>query len=229
MDGITHRLFEMQDVSYKNFQCKFIPTVDADTVIGVRIPVLRKFAKEFAKTKACGEFIQHLPHQYYDENNLHAFVIEGIKDYNEAIKAIENFLPYIDNWATCDMLSPRSFKNNLVPLYERIKVWIRSGKTYTVRFAINMLMNFYLDEATFDKEHLQLVASADSDDYYVYMAVAWYYATAMVKHYDEVLPLLLNHRLLRKTHNQTIQKAIESYRITAEQKDYLRGLKVKRC
>ena len=224
--NITEQLFSMQDEKYKLFNCKLIPTVDPDTMIGVRVPMLRKLAKELNGTTEAQAFLSELPHKYYEENNLHAFLIALTKDYDNCIAELEQFLPYIDNWATCDGLSPKVFKKHLPELLEHIKVWIASEHTYTVRFAIGMLMQFYLDDA-FDKQYTDLVAAVQSEEYYVNMMRAWYFATALAKQYDTAVMYLENQRLDVWTHNKTIQKAIESYRITDEQKQYLRSLKRK--
>jgi len=224
--NITERLLSMQDEAYKQFHCKLMPTVNPDTVIGVRVPMLRKLAKELYGTAEAEAFLSELPHKYYDENNLHAFLIAQIKDYNSCIAEVERFLPYINNWATCDGLSPKIFKKHLPELLEHIKVWLASDETYTVRFAIGMLMQFYLDDA-FDLQYSDMVAAVKSEEYYVNMMIAWYFATALSKQYAAVLPYLENHKLDIWTHNKTIQKAIESYRITDDQKKYLRGLKRK--
>lgn len=226
IEEIQKRLFELQDLKYRDFQCKLMPTVAPDTVIGVRTPELRKLAREFAKTPEAAEFIKILPHKYYEENNLHGFLIETIKDYGQLIEATEAFLPYVDNWATCDLMSPKVFKKHLPELYERIKVWLKSEHTYTVRFGIEMLMSFYLD-GEFKEEYPELVAGVRSTEYYVNMMIAWYFATALAKQYEAVLPYIENQRLDKWTHNKAIQKAIESYRITDEQKAYLRSLKMK--
>lgn len=223
---IQARLFELQDLKYKEFQCKLMPTINPDTVIGVRTPELRRLAREFAKTPEALEFIKILPHNYYEENNLHGFLIETIKDYEVAIAAVEAFLPYINNWATCDLISPKVFKKNLPELYEKIKVWLKSDQTYTVRFGIGMLLGFYLDEA-FRPEMLDLVAGVRSEEYYINMMIAWYFATALAKQYDSTLPVIQERRLEKWPHNKAIQKAIESYRISDETKAYLRTLKVK--
>lgn len=230
MNSITeefqHRLFELQDLKYKAFQCKLMPTVDPDTVIGVRTPVLRKLAKELSKLPEAAKFLAILPHTYYEENNLHGFLIETIKDYDASIAAVEAFLPYIDNWATCDLMSPKVFKKHLPELYEKIKVWLKSDQTYTVRFAIEMLMSFYLDD-NFRPEMLELVVGVRSEEYYINMMIAWYFATALAKKYNATLPYFKEHRLESWTHNKAVQKAIESYRISNEAKIYLRTLKIK--
>lgn len=226
-EAIQTRLFELQDLKYKEFQCKLMPTVKPETVIGVRTPELRKFAREFSKTPQAMEFLKTLPHTYYEENNLHGFLIETIKDYDAAIAAVEAFLPYIDNWATCDLISPKIFKKHLPELYEKIKVWLKSDHTYTVRFGIGMLMSFYLDDE-FEPEMLDLVAGVHSQEYYINMMIAWYFATSLAKQYDAALPVLQEQRLDKWVHNKTIQKALESYRITDDVKSYLRTLRIKR-
>jgi len=203
-----------------------MPTISPDVIIGVRTPALRKLAKETAKSTEVERFLQELPHTYYEENNLHAFLIEGIKDFDACIAALNEFLPYVDNWATCDMMAPKVLKTNLPKLYEWIKIWIASGETYTIRFGVNMLMKYYLEEV-FLPEYAELVASIRSEEYYVKMVVAWYFATALAKQYEAVLPYLTEHRLDVWTHNKTIQKAVESYRITPEQKLFLKSLKRK--
>jgi 3-methyladenine DNA glycosylase AlkD len=231
---ISDRLFELQDLKYRDFQCKLMPTVNPETVIGVRTPELRKLAKEFAKEPGntpraetpAMEFLKILPHNYYEENNLHGFLIEQIKDYDTCIAALDAFLPYVDNWATCDLMTPKVFKKHLPELLEKIKEWLASGRTYTIRFAIEMLMSFYLDEQ-FKPEYLELVAGVRSQEYYVNMMIAWYFATALAKQYSASLPIIEQHRLDTWANNKAIQKAIESYRITDEQKAYLRTLKVK--
>jgi len=224
-EDVQSRLFELQDLKYKEFQCKLLPTVKPETVIGVRTPELRKLARKLYKTPEALEFLEILPHKYHEENNLHGFLIEIIKDYDAAIAAVEAFLPYIDNWATCDLISPKVLKKQLSELYEKIKVWLRSGQTYTVRFGIEMLMSFYLDD-NFRPEMLELVADVRSEGYYVKMMIAWYFSTALVKQYEAALPYIQEQRLEKWTHNKAIQKALESYRISDEAKAYLRTLKV---
>ena len=223
---IGNRLFELQDLKYKDFHSKLMPTVDPETVIGVRTPELRSFARELAKTSDAAEYIKILPHKYYEENNLHAFLLEKIKDYDVLIKALDSFLPFVDNWATCDLMSPPIFKKHKEELLEKIKEWIKSEHTYTVRFGIKMLMSFYLDD-NFKAEYLELVAAVKSEEYYVNMMIAWYFATALAKQYGSAVAYLENRRLDKWVHNKTIQKAVESYRITEEQKEYLRSLRLK--
>lgn len=221
---IRNRLFEMQDLKYKEFHSKLMPTISSDVIIGVRTPELRKFAKELWKEQDIAEFLSNLPHQYYEENNLHAFLIEMIKEYDECIEALNVFLPYVDNWATCDMMAPKVFKKHLPELREQIKIWLDSEYVYEVRFAVDVLMKYYLDDA-FEPEYLEWVAAIDSEEYYLKMVVAWYFATALAKQYEAVIPYIEEQRLEKWTHNKTIQKAVESYRITAEQKEYLRTLR----
>lgn len=221
---VQDKLFELQDLKYKDFNAKLIPTVASELIIGVRTPVLRKFAKEFSKDPRCTDFLESLPHKYYEENNVHAFLIEQIGDYDRTIEELERFLPYVDNWATCDMMRPKVFKKNPDRLLENIKDWIKSDKTYTIRFGIEILMTFYLDEL-FSPEYPEMVLSVKSDEYYVKMMVAWYFATALAKQYNEILPIIIRGLSDKWTHNKAIQKACESYRITDEQKKYLRTLK----
>lgn len=223
---IQKRLFEMQDLKYRDFHCRLMPTIDPETVIGVRTPALRKFGRELSKLSESAEFLKILPHTYYDENNLHGFLIENMKDYDACIAAVNAFLPYVDNWATCDLMSPKVFKKHLPELLDSIKGWMQSDETYTIRFGIGMLMSHYLDEH-FRPEYLDMVAAVRSDQYYVNMMIAWFFATALAKQYDTALPYIEEHRLDQWTHNKAIQKAVESYRISDEQKAYLKSLKVK--
>lgn len=230
MENVTQyvqgRLFELQDLKYRDFHAKLMPTVSKEYVIGVRTPALRKFAKEFAKTERAEEFLQQLPHEYYEENNLHGFLIAGMKDFGRCIEELDRFLPYVDNWATCDLLSPKIFKKHLPEVLEKIRVWIASEHTYVIRFGIGMLMSFYLDEE-FELEYPEMVSKIRSKEYYVNMMIAWYFATALAKQYEAVLPFIENGRLDKWTHNKAIQKAAESYRVTDEQKAYLKTLKIK--
>ena len=223
-EEILQRLFTLQDLTYREFQAKLMPTVDKSTIIGVRTPELRKLAKEFAKRVDVGTFLDVLPHGYYDENNLHGFLLCEEKDFDCVIGRLDAFLPYVDNWATCDLLSPKAFKKHKAELLPHIRRWLVSDKVYTVRFSIEMLMSHYLDE-DFEPEYLDWVAAVESEEYYVNMMIAWYFATALAKQYDAALPYLEKHCLSPWTHNKTIQKAIESYRITDAQKAYLRTLK----
>ena len=224
---VRKRLFEMQDTGYRDFHARLIPTVEKEKIIGIRTPILRKFAKEFGKTERSEMFLKVLPHQYYEENNLHGLLIEQIKAYPSCIAALDRFLPYIDNWATCDMIALRTVKNHLDIFIQEVCRWIASDHPYIVRFGIGMLMRYYLDEQ-FKPEYPKKVAEVKSDEYYVNMMRAWYFATALAKQYDQIIPYLEEKRLDTWTHNKTIQKAIESYRITPEQKIYLRTLRVKK-
>ena len=203
-----------------------MPTVDKARVIGVRTPKLRAFAKEFGKTEEAKEFLKVLPHQYYEENNLHGLLIEQIKDYPTLIRELNRFLPCIDNWATCDLLTVRVVKKHLDTFTEEVERWLASDHTYTIRFGIGMLMRYYLEEH-FSLEYPEKVAKIRSEEYYVNMMRAWYFATALAKQYEAIFPFLEEKRLDAWTHNKTIQKAIESYRITQEQKVYLRTLRIK--
>ena len=223
---IQKRLFELQDLKFKDFQCKLIPTVNPDSVIGVRTPELRKLAKEICKMSDISNFIDIYPHKYFEENNLHGFLIETVNNFERTIEYIDKFLPYVDNWATCDLVSPKIFKKNLPELFEKIKVWINDDHTYTIRFGIEMLMRFYMDEY-FRDEYLDLAAAVKSHEYYVNMMIAWYFATALAKQYEATIPYIENHSLDKWTHNKAIQKAIESYRVDKEHKEYLRTLKIK--
>lgn len=226
MTEIQKRLFEMQDLKYRDFHSRLMPNIDKDLVIGVRTPQLRKFAAEVLKSGSAAEFIKVLPHKYYEENNLHAMLIEHIKDYDATIIETERFLPFIDNWATCDMFKPKIFNRNKDKLIDKIYEWIDSDSVYTVRYAIGMLMKFFLDE-DFDTKYLDTVAAVKSDEYYINMMIAWYFATALAKQYDDAIKVIENRRLDPWTHNKAIQKAIESYRIDKGTKDYLRLLKIK--
>ena len=222
---IKTRLFEMQDFGYRDFHGRLMPTVDKNVIIGVRTPQLRKFAKELSGRPDIGEFLGQLPHVYYEENNLQGFLIEQIKDYEKCLAETEKFLPYIDNWATCDLMAPKVFARHTRELLEPIRGWLASGKTYTVRFGIGMLMRFYLD-GEFEPEYPEMVAAIRSEEYYVNMMIAWYFATALAKQYKAILPYFEKQRLADWTHNKAIQKARESRRITPEQKEYLNTLKV---
>ena len=226
-EEIRNGLFDLQDSQYRDFQAKLIPSASADKMIGVRTPVLRKLAKDLAKRKDIGGFLNDLPHRYFDENQLHAFIISQLKDYEQCMEEVIRFLPYIDNWATCDQLSPKIFRKHRPKLADQIRKWIISDHTYTIRFGIGMLMEHFLDE-DYDPAYPEMVACIRSDEYYVNMMIAWYFATALAKQYDSILPFIKNRRLDPWTHNKTIQKARESYRISPEQKEYLKALKISR-
>ena len=225
-EEIRTALFQLQDIKYRDFQSKLMPTVASERFIGVRTPELRKMAKELAKRTDIDSFLNDLPHIYFDENQLHAFIISDIKDYAACLEKVETFLPYVDNWATCDQMTPKIFRKNKEDLSEIINKWLSSGRTYTIRFGIKMLMDHFLDES-FDPEYPRQVAAIRAEEYYVNMMIAWYFATALAKQYDAVLPYIEERKLAVWTHNKTIQKAVESYRISPEQKEYLRSLKLR--
>ena len=223
---IQETLFSFQDLEYKDFQSKLIPNVCRDNVIGVRVPILRKIAKDFAKQKESEQFLHRLPHKYYEEYHLHSFLIAEKKDIQECLKLLDNFLPYIDNWAVCDSCSPKVFKENLDLLLVYIKEWIASDKEYVCRFGILSLMRFFLEEKTFKEEYLEMVCNVKSEYYYVKMMQAWFFATALAKQYGSTLKIFHQNRLSHWVHNKSIQKATESFRITKEQKQELRLLKI---
>lgn len=225
MTPTQEKLFALQDKEYKAFHEKLMPTVSSHTVIGIRTPVLRRFAAEFAKTEDIAAFMASLPHAYYEENNLHGFLIEKIQDFEKAVNALETFLPYIDNWATCDMLSPKIFAKNKEKLLPYIQKWLTSSHTYTVRYGIVSLMKHYLD-ADFRPEYLEMVAHISSDDYYIRMAMAWFFAEALLKQYEIALPYLIEKRLPLWVHNKTICKYTESLRPTKEEKDAIKALRI---
>ena len=226
-EEIRTELFNMQDEKYRDFQAKLIPTVEADTIIGVRTPLLRKYAGQLLKRDDLQEFLSDLPHKYFDENQLHAFILSGMKDYEKCVNEVNKFLPFVDNWATCDQMSPKVFKKHRQELTGSIKVWLKSKETYTIRFGVGMLMEHFLDD-DFDLKYPEAVSKIRSDEYYVNMMTAWYFATALAKQYESVLPYIEDIKLDAWTHNKAIQKAVESYRITDEQKAYLKSLKVKK-
>lgn len=225
LEYIEKTLFEMQDLQYRDFNSKLIPSVDKNKIIGVRTPELRKLAKETAFCKDTDAFLSAVPHKYFEENQLHAFIISSFKNCDSVFEELERFLPFVDNWATCDQMNPKIFKKHLPELSDRIKIWIASGKTYTVRFGLNMLMTYFLD-SEFKPEYLELAARVKSEEYYVNMMIAWFFATALAKQYSEAIIYIENHKLDGWVHNKTIQKAVESYRISAEQKTYLKKLKI---
>ena len=226
-DEIRDELFKMQDIGYRDFNSKLIPTVKKEDMIGVRTPELRKHAKKLLKEEGVEDFLHSLPHKYFDENQLHAFIISEIKDFKLCIDELIIFLPYLDNWATCDQLSPKIFKKYRNDLLPHIYEWLKSDKTYTVRFGIGMLMEHFLDE-DFKSEYPEMVAAVRSEEYYINMMTAWYFATALAKQYESILPFIEGNKLDTWTHNKSIQKAIESNRISAEQKNYFKGLKIKK-
>ncbi len=221
---IREKLSSLQELKYRDMQVRIIPSVKPESIIGVRTPELRKMAKELAQSREIGVFLENLPHKFFEENQLHAFIVSGMKDYRECLGVLNRFLPYVDNWATCDQMSPRVFKKHRPELMESIRGWLGSAETYTIRFGIGMLMEHYLDE-DYDPACPEMVAAVRSEEYYVNMMIAWYFATALAKQYEAVLPFITEHRLDTWTHNKAIQKAIESFRITPEQKEYLKSLK----
>ena len=223
---IYKELVSLQDEGYRDMQITIIPTVDPDSIIGVRTPALRSFAKELSKREDIDTFLNDLPHKYFEENQLHAFILSGMKDAAKAIELVDKFLPFVDNWATCDQMSPKVFKKHKDLLLEYTDKWIKSDLTYVKRFGIGMLMENFLDE-DFKTSYLTKVSKIRSDEYYVNMMIAWYFATALAKQYDATLPYIEKQKLDIWTHNKSIQKAVESYRITPEQKDYLKTLKRK--
>ena len=224
MNELQTTLFGLQDLKYRDFHSRLMPGIDKDTIIGIRTPVLRKFAKEFAGTTEAETFLQELPHQYYEENNLHMMLLAGIRDYEKCVCEVERFLPYINNWATCDSPAPKCFAKHKEELLPKIRTWMVSDHTYTIRYGIEMLMNLYLEE-DFKPEYPKLAAAVQSEEYYVNMMIAWYFATALAKQWDAVIPYLEQRKLSPWVHRKTIQKAVESYRITDEQKIYLKSLR----
>ncbi len=225
-EAIREELFKLQDLKYRDFQGGLIPGTELEDMIGVRTPELRKLAKKYAKVENITEFLRDVPHKYFDENQLHAFIISELKDYERCIDEVNLFLPFVNNWATCDQMSPKAFKKHKKELLEQIETWLDSSETYTIRFGIGMLMQLFLDE-DFDPQYLEKVSVIRTDEYYINMMIAWYFATALAKQYDATIPYIQKNKLDTWTHNKTIQKAIESYRISDETKDYLRGLKIK--
>ena len=219
-------LKKLQDEKYRDMQVKIIPTVKPESIIGVRTSELKAMAKEILKSGDYKDFLSDLPHKYFEENQLHAFILSGMKDADECFEELEKFLPYVDNWATCDQMSPKIFKKHKDELLKRVKVWIASDEPYTIRFGVGMLMEHFLDD-DFDAKYPAMVAKLRSDEYYVNMMIAWYFATALAKQYDSILPYIEKKKLDKWTHNKAIQKSVESYRITDEQKMYLKTLKIK--
>lgn len=223
--NIRKELLKHQDLKYKDFTAKLIPNIDPETIIGVRAPIVGKLAKELFKEGNYQDFINDLPHKYYEEYGIHTCLVSLMKNYDECIAALNKYLPYVNNWANCDSIKPNVFNKHKKELMREIKVWLKSKHTYTIRFGISMLMGYYLDE-DFDPKHLQIVAKIKSDEYYVNMMRAWYFATALAKQKEETMKLIESKSLDAWTHNKTIQKARESYRISDEDKAYLKTLKV---
>ena len=221
---VKGRLFELSDEKYAEFQAKLTPTLDRKTFIGVRVPDIRKLAKELYRSRQYVDFLKELPHKYYDENMLHGLILSEFKDYDDCVYTVDHFLPYVDNWAVCDIMSPKCFKRNKDRLISKIVKWSASDATYTSRFGIEMLMTHFLDD-DFKPEYLEIPAGVRLEDYYSKMMVAWFFTTALTKQWDATIAYIEGNRLGMWTHNKTIQKAIESHRITDEQKAYLRTLK----
>ena len=226
MKEIQAALFALQDEQFRAFNARLLPTVSGEQIIGVRTPKLRALAKSLAGSELAERFLRELPHAYFEENGLHAFLLERIADFNRCLAEVERFLPYIDNWATCDCMAPRALARRPQELEAKAQEWIASSRTYTVRYGIGTLLRYFLDER-FCVAHLELVAGVRSDEYYVNMMIAWYFATALAKQWQAALPILQECRLARWAHNKTIQKAIESDRIAKEQKEILRALKIR--
>lgn len=218
------QLFVLLDEEYRDFHSKLMPNIPKEDVIGIRVPVLRKFAKEFAKSDEKEKFLKELPHRYYEENNLHMMLLVEMKDYDGCMQEMERFLPYINNWATCDFPAPKCFEKHKKDVLEHIKIWIKSSQTYTVRYAIGMLMRLFLED-DFSAEYPQMVAEVSSEEYYINMMIAWYFATALAKQWDAVIPYIEQRKLSPWVHRKTIQKAVESYRITPGQKEYLKSFR----
>lgn len=223
---VLEELKKLHDDGYRKMQITIIPNIDENAIIGVRTPALRALAKEFSKREDISVFLNDLPHKYFEENQLHSFILSTMKDMDTCVRLVDEFLPYVDNWATCDQLSPKVFKKNKDTLLEYIDKWLKSDQIYVKRFAIGMLMEHFLNE-DFKTSYLTKVAKIRSSEYYLNMMIAWYFATALAKQYDSTLPFIEQQKLDKWTHNKTIQKAVESYRITPEQKAYLKTLKRK--
>mgnify|MGYP004509651227 FL=1 len=221
---LQQQLFVLQDEEYRDFHSKLMPNISKEDVIGIRVPVLRKFAKEFAKSDEKEKFLKELPHRYYEENNLHMMLLVEMKDYDGCMQEMERFLPYINNWATCDFPAPKCFEKHKKDVLEHIKIWIKSSQTYTVRYAIGMLMRLFLED-DFSAEYPQMVAEVSSEEYYINMMIAWYFATALAKQWDAVIPYIEQRKLSPWVHRKTIQKAVESDRITSGQKEYLKSFR----
>lgn len=227
MNKLKKELLEYKDIKNAEFQKKLTPVINETLFLGVRVPNIRKLAKKYQNDVVeVNEFLDELPHKCFDENLLHSVLISNIKDYDECLRRIDMFLPYVDNWAVCDTLSPKIFKKNRKLLIKQINRWIKSKHTYTCRFAIDMLMSNYLDE-DYKVEYLNLPAKVHSDEYYINMMIAWFYATALAKKWDDTIIYLQENKLNVWVHNKTIQKAIESYRISEKQKQYLKTLRIK--
>lgn len=226
IEEIRAVLFENRDEKYAKFQLKLMPGVEEESIVGVRTPILRKLAKQFKKDERIDEFLADLPHKYFDENQLHSFIISLEKDVDKAIGEVEKFLPYVNNWATCDQLYPKVFEKNKEKILDYAYKWMDSDETYTIRFGIGLMMSMFLDD-DFKMKYANKIAKIRSEEYYVNMMIAWYFATALAKQYEKVLPIITNHKLDKWTNNKAIQKAVESYRITDDQKAFLKEYKIK--
>ena len=224
IEELREELFRLRDGEYRDFQRKLIPTVEPEAFIGVRTPALRRFARELMRRGEADPFLDALPHRYFDENQLHAFILSEMKDYGRCLEEVDRFLPYIDNWATCDQLSPKVFARRRGELTAPIRAWIRSGQTYAVRFGIGMLMQHFLDE-DFDPAYPEMVAELRSEEYYVNIMSTWLFAEALVKQWDDAVKYIETRRLDPWTHNMAIRKACESFRVPDERKEYLRTLR----
>ena len=224
--SIRETLLSLQDGEFAAFQARLLPNIAPERIIGVRTPELRKLAKQLRGSSDGEAFLKALPHEFFEENNLHAFLLCETKDFERCVQAVEEFLPYVDNWATCDQLRPKAFARNKQALLPHIRSWLDSDREYTRRFGIGMLMSHFLDE-DFREEYLSLVSDIRSEEYYVNMMIAWYFATALAKQYEAALPYLENRRLAPWVHNKAIQKALESFRVSDEHKNYLRTLKIR--
>ena len=224
---IRDDLLKLRDENYKLFVAKLIPNIAPEKIIGIRTPVLRKYAKQIHATAQAEEFMANLPHDYFEEDNLHTFLIEQITDYDKCIKETERILPHIDNWASCDSFNPRCFKNNTDKLITSVRKWIFSPKVYECRFGMLNLMRYYLEDDEFKEEYFEWVSAVEGKDYYIKMMQAWYFATALAKQWERIFPYITENKLPQWVHNKTIQKAIESYRISDDKKIYLRSLKIK--
>ena len=227
MNTLQRQLFDLQDLKYREFHSKLMPGIAKETIIGIRTPVLRNFVKEFRKTDEAKLFLAELPHQYYEENNIHMMLIAQIRDYETCIAEVNRFLPYINNWATCDLPAPKCFEEYREELLPVVREWLLTTDTYTIRYGIGLLMRLYLDDM-YRPEYADLVARVRSEEYYVNMMIAWYFATALAKQWDTVIPYLEERKLDRWVHQKTIQKAVESFRITPELKVYLKSLRYPR-
>ena len=221
---LYRRLAEVKDDAYREFQAKLVPNIPKETILGVRTPEMRKIAKEVFESAERDAFLNDLPHKYYEENLIHFFVLAMIRDFDECVRRVEAFLPYVDCWPASDQATPKSFRKNHEKLLPYIEKWIASDHVYTARFGLRMLMNEFLD-ADFKEEYLALAASKQGEDYYLKMMIAWFFATALAKRYDETVPYLEQHRLDEWVHKKAIRKAIESFRVSDAHKEYLKRLR----